>query len=208
MISFRKIPFQLGAEILLRSPSNPSHKAKSKVIGVLEKDFIIIENPVFAISDHVSAVVEDELLVAYMHEGYLFTFKSRFFKKLINNIICIDYPEEFQVEQLRKETRVRVNLEAKLTIGDTTISAYVKDLSDDGCSFELPKILSIFKGGRFTATFSLPNDEIIRDLQCEITAVKYNQIHKKTSIGTNFSGPAEEISKIRKLVRFCMKFRV
>jgi hypothetical protein len=208
MIDFRKIPFQLGSQLLLRSPSNPSHKAKSRVIGVLEKEFIIIEEPVFAISDNISAIVENDLLVAYMYDGYLFTFKSRFFKKLIQNIICIDYPENFQVEQLRKETRVRVNLEANLVISDMNIAGHVKDLSDDGCSFELPKIISLFKGIGLTAVFTLPNDLPIRDLRCEITTVKYNQIHRKTNIGASFSGPPEEVSKIRELVRFCMRFKV
>ncbi len=208
MIVYKKIPFQLGSEILLRSSSNPSHKAKSKIIGVLEKEFIMIEDPVFAISDNITAIVEDDFLVAYLHEGYLFTFKSRFNKKLIRNIICVDYPENFEVEQLRKEQRVRVNLEAALLISDLELSGHVKDLSETGCSFELPKIISLFKGLGLIATFTLPNDILIKDLQCTITIVKYNQIHRKTEIGATFSGPAEEISKIRELVHFCMRFKV
>jgi hypothetical protein len=208
MIVYKRIPFQLGAEILLRSSSHPSHKTKSRVIGVLEKEFIMIENPVFAISDNITAIVEDDFLVAYLYDGYLFTFKSRFNKKLIKNIICIDYPVEFEVEQLRTESRVKVNLEASLSISDLKSSGLVKDLSETGCSFELPKIISVFKGLGLIATFTLPNDQLIKDLQCTITTVKYNQIHRKTEIGVKFTGPAEEISKIRELVHFCMRFKV
>src|SRR5208337_2255484 len=97
------MPFQLGSEILLRSSSNPQHKTKSRIIGVLDKEFILIENPVFAISDNITAIIEGDFLVAYLYDGYLFTFKSQFNRKLINNIICIDYPEQFEVEQLRTE---------------------------------------------------------------------------------------------------------
>lgn len=208
MVGFKKIPFQIGAEIVLRSPSTPSHKARSKVIGVFEKEFIMIEEPVFAISDHVTAIVEDDFLVAYLYEGYLFTFTSRFQRKLIRNIICIEYPQEFQVEQLRKETRVRVNLEAKLLISGMELQGQVTDLSEEGCSFELPKIISLFKGIAFLATFTLPNDQLIQDLQCTVSTVKYNQIHRKTAIGATFSGPTDEVSTIRELVRFCMRFRV
>jgi c-di-GMP-binding flagellar brake protein YcgR len=208
MIIYKKIPFQLGSEILLRSSSNPSHKAKSKVIGVLEKEFIMIENPVFAISDNITAIVEEDFLIAYLYDGYLFTFKSRFNKKLIRNIICIDYPENFEVEQLRKEHRVRVNLEAALCISDLELSGHVRDISETGCSFELPKIISLFRGLGLIATFTLPNDILIKDLQCTITIVKYNQIHRKTEIGATFSGPAGEISKIKELVNFCMRFKV
>lgn len=208
MIVYRKIPFQLGSEILLRSPSNLSHRAKSKIIGVLEKEFIMIEDPVFAISDNITAIVEDDFLVAYMYEGYLFTFRSRFNKRLIKNIICIDYPDNFEVEQVRTESRVKVNLEAILSISDLTLPGLVRDISEFGCLFELPKIISLFKGLRLTATFTLPNDQLIQDLQCTVMRVKYNQIHRKTGIGAKFSGPAQEISKIQELVRFCMRFKV
>jgi c-di-GMP-binding flagellar brake protein YcgR len=208
MIVYKKVPFQLDSEILLRSPSHPSHKAKSKIIGVLEKEFIMIENPVFAISENITAIVEGDFLVAYLHDGYLFTFKSRFNKKLIRNIICIDYPATFEVEQLRKEQRVRVNLEAALIISDLNLSGHVKDISETGCSFELPKIISLFKGLGLIATFTLPNDVLIKDLQCMISIVKYNQIHRKTEIGVTFSSPANEIAKIRELVHFCMRFKV
>jgi c-di-GMP-binding flagellar brake protein YcgR len=208
MIVYKKIPFQLGSEILLRSSSSPTHKAKSRIIGVLEKEFIMIEDPVFAISDNITAIVEEDFLVAYLYDGYLFTFRSRFNKKLIRNIICIDYPENFEVEQLRTEPRVRVNLEAALNISDLKLSGLVKDISEIGCSFELPKIISLFKGIAIIATFTLPNDQLIKDVQGKIIAVKYNQIHRKTEIGVTFSGPAEEVSKIRELVHFCMRFKV
>jgi c-di-GMP-binding flagellar brake protein YcgR len=205
---YKRIPFQLGSEILLRSSSKPLHKAKSRIIGVIEKEFIMVEDPLFPISDNITAIVEDEFLVAYLYDGYLFTFKSRFNRKLIKNIICIDYPEKFEVEQLRTEWRVRVNLEAVLCMNDLKIAGLVKDLSETGCSFELPKIISLFKGIGLIAAFTLPNDQLIKDLQCQIIAVRYNQIHRKTEIGVRFSGPAEEISKIRELVRFCMRFKV
>ncbi len=208
MIVYKKIPFQLGSEILLRSSSSPSHKAKSRIIGVLEKEFIMIEDPVFAISDNITAIVEEDFLVAYLYDGYLFTFRSRFNKKLIRNIICIDYPENFEVEQLRTEPRVRVNLEAALSISDLKLSGLVKDISETGCSFELPKIISLFKGIAIIATFTLPNDQLIKDVHGKIIAVKYNQIHRKTEIGVTFSGPPEEVSKIRELVHFCMRFKV
>lgn len=208
MIVYKKIPFQLGAEILIRSPSNPSLKAKSKIIGVLEKEFVMIENPVFAISDNITAIVEDNFMVAYIHEGYLFTFKSKVNRKFILNIICIDYPETFEVEQLRTEVRVKVNLAAALRISDMNISGTVKDISESGCSLEISKIISLFKGLGLTATFTLPNDQLIKDLQCAVISVKYNQIHHKTEIGATFSSPAEEISKIQDLVRFCMRFKV
>jgi len=208
MIVYKKIPFQLGAEISIRSTTDPRHKTKSRIIGVLEKEFIMIEDPVFAISDNITAIVEGDFLVTYVYNEYSFKFESRFYRKLIRNIICIDYPDNFQVEQLTTEAKVKVNLEAALMVSDLELSGHVKEVSETGCLFELPKIISLFKGVGFVATFTLPNDQLIKDLECTIMSVKYNQIYRKTEIGARFSGPDESISKIRELVHFCMRFRV
>ncbi|MDR3569284.1 MAG: PilZ domain-containing protein [Syntrophobacteraceae bacterium] len=208
MIVYKKIPFQLGAEVLLRSCSSRSPRAKSKIIGVLEKEFIMIEKPVFTISDNITAIVEDDMVIAYVNDGYLFTFKSRFNRELINNIICIDYPLTFEVEQLRDAPRVKVNLEAALNISDVKLPGIVKDISENGCSVQLPRIISLFKGLELTLTCTLPNDQLVKDLQCKISSVKYNQIHKKTDIGATFLKPPEEIAKIQALVKFCMRFKV
>jgi len=208
MIVYKKIPFQLGAEILVRSISNPSHKAKSRIIGVLEKEFIMIEDPVFAISDNITAIVEGNFQVIYVYNEYSFKFESSFVRKLIKNIICIDYPDNFEVEQLSTEAKVKVNLEAVLSVSDLELSGHVKEVSETSCLFELPKIISLFKGLGLTATFTLPNDQLIKDLKCTIASVKYNQIHRKTEIVAKFSGPDEAISTIRELVQFCMRFKV
>lgn len=207
MIDYKKIPFQLGAQILLRSSSNSAIRAKSKIIGVLDREFIMIERPVFSISDNITAIVEDDLMIAYVHEGYLFTFRSRFDRELISNIICIEYPNTFKVEQLREAPRIKVNLDAEISISDTKLPGMIKDISTTGCSAEIPKIISLFKGLRLVLSFTMPNDQVVNDLQCTISSVKYNQIHKKTDIGVTFSGPPEEIVKIRELVNFCMRFK-
>jgi hypothetical protein len=208
MIVYKKIPFQLGAEIVLRSPSSRSHRAKTKIVGVLEKEFILIETPVFSISDNITAIVEDDLVVTYLYEGYLFTFDSRINRELIKNIVCIDYPVTFQVEKLRDAPRIKVSLEAAVSVSDIKLPGIVKDLSDTGCLLEIPKIISLFKGLGFTLTFTLPNDQLVKDLQCRIVTVRYNQIYKKTDVAVMFLGPPEEIVKIQELVKFCMRFKV
>jgi hypothetical protein len=208
MIVYKKIPFQLGAEILVRSSSNRSHKAKSKIIGVLEKEFIMIENPVFIISENIKAIVEDDLMIAYVYEGYLFTFISRFNRKLIKDIVCIDYPDTFQVENLREEPRIKVNIATEINLSDMKMPGTVRNVSMSGGLVEVPKIISLFKGLECILTFTLPNDLLIKELKCKISGVKYNQIHKKTEISVIFAGPSEEIAKIREMVKFCMRFKV
>jgi hypothetical protein len=114
----------------------------------------------------------------------------------------------FEVEQVRDAPRIKVNLETLATVSDIKISGVVKDFSEIGCSVQLSKIISLFKGLGLLLTFTLPNDQLIKDLQCKISSVKYNQIHKKTDIGVTFLGPPEELAKIKALAQFCMRFKV
>jgi hypothetical protein len=208
MIDFKKIPLQLGSQILLRSLSKPSYKAKSRIIGVLEKEFIMIEEPVYTINNPATGTVKDDFLAVYLHEGRLFTFKSHFHKTLINNMICIDYPKDFQIENLRREERIKVNLDAVMTVDDMNNSGFIKDLSYNGCLFQLSKIIPLSKGTEFAAAFSLHNNQQIKHLQCTTMSVRYDRIHQRTGIGSQFSGPEDDVSKIRELVRFCMRFKL
>ncbi len=208
MSNFKKIPFQLGADLLVRSPSNPAHRAKVKLVGVVENSFIIIETPVFAISDNISAIVEGMVICSYAFEGYLFTFKSEFQKEFSRNIICIDYPHEFEVEQIRKHPRIKVNLDAEIVMGDQTVMGRVRDISEGGCLLEIPKMISVFKGIEVTATFTLPDDELVKNMRCKVKNTKIFQIKKYTAIGVAFIAPDAEIQKVVKLCRFCMRFKV
>ncbi len=205
---YKKIPFQIGAEIMLRSSSNRSHKAKSKIIGVVNRELILIEKPVFSISDNITVIVDEDLMVAYLHEGYLFTFDSRFGKELIKNIVCIDYPATFQVENLREAPRIKVNLDAAGSVSGSQFTGTIKDLSETGCLLEIPKIVSFYKGVEFTVTFTMPNDQLVKNVQCKIMNMKFNQIYRKTDVGIMFQGPPEEVAKIRELIKFCMRFKV
>ena len=208
MSNFKKIPFQLGSDLVVRSASNPAHKTKIKVVGVVENSFVIIQTPIFAISDNISAVVEGMIICSYAFEGYVFTFKSQFQREFSKNIICIDYPLEFEVEQVRKFPRVRVNLDVEAVMDDQSIVGRVRDISEDGCLVEFPKIVSIFKGIDISITFTLPNDELVKDLRCKIRNTKILQLKKTTALGMAFLSPDAEIQKVVKLCRFCMRFKV
>ncbi|MHC1728345.1 MAG: flagellar brake protein [Syntrophobacteraceae bacterium] len=206
-MAFRRIPFHLGAQIVLRSGTNPAHRAKTKILGVLENEFIMIETPVFAVSDNISAIVEGTFFCLYLHEGYLFTFQSTFRKEFLKNVILIQYPPTFELEQLRKHPRIRVNLEASVSGQGFSASGRIKDISEGGCLLELPKG-SIMKGSKFLLTFTLPNDEPVTGVECRVMNAKFFHVRQLTEAGVGFSGPPAELAKIRELCRFCMRFKV
>lgn len=206
-MAFKRVPFQLGAEMVLRSGANPAHRAKTKILGVLENEFIMIETPVFAVSENISAIVEGNFYCRYLYEGCLFTFQSTFRKEFLKNIILIQYPATFELEQLRKHPRIRVNLEVSVSGMEFSASGRVKDISEGGCLLELPKG-SILKGSRLVTAFTLPNDEHVTGVECRVMNTRFFHVRQLTEAGVSFSGPPEELSKIRELCRFCMRFKV
>jgi len=87
---------------MLQSLTNLAHKAKAKVLGIIPDDFIIIEKPVFAVNERLSAAISGDSFVHIFYEGCVYKFRSRFREKVpIDNIVCIDFPVEFDAQQLR-----------------------------------------------------------------------------------------------------------
>jgi hypothetical protein len=130
----RPIPFQLGAEIAIKSLSNASDKAKTSVCGVINGHLIMIEEPLFSILDR-SSKSEPEFLCIYLYENSLFKFKSKFKKHLYMNVIGIEYPDEYEKIQMRASTRIKVELEAKAVVRITGahLDGKIRDISEGGC---------------------------------------------------------------------------
>jgi len=82
------------------------------------------------------------IVCSYLHEGYLFKFRSRFGKELTRNIICIDYPQEFEVEQIRQYPRIGVDLDVEVALGNEKMLGKIRGISEKGCFLELNKMVS------------------------------------------------------------------
>jgi len=203
----RKIPFELGATMVLRSLANTAHRAKTKIIGVIHHDIIMIENPVFEVNDRLSASVGD-FLCLYMLDGRVYKFTSRFHKDILKNIIAIEYPDYFEVQQLRKHPRVKVILEVEVTLGDRQFAGDIKDISEGGCGLELPSMVPVVKGTEMVLTFVLPDNQVIEGMRCTIMNMQYLYAWRKTHVGMSFLGPESELKKIQKFSQMCMYFRV
>ncbi|MCE5335517.1 MAG: PilZ domain-containing protein [Desulfobacteraceae bacterium] len=203
----KKIPFDLGASMMLRSLANFAHRAKTKIIGVVHHDIIMIENPVFEVNDRLSASVGD-FLCTYLLEGCVFRFTSRFNKDIHRNIVAIDYPDYYEVQQLRKHPRIKVILEVDVVLGQQRIAGDVKDVSEGGCSLELPSMIPIVKGTEIVLTFALPDNQLIEGMRGEVMNMEYLYAWRKTQVGISFQGPQSELEKIRKFCQMCAYFRV
>jgi c-di-GMP-binding flagellar brake protein YcgR len=209
---FKKLPLQLDSELAIHSASSSAHHARSKILGAVLNDFIMIEEPVFSISDRLAAVVEDDYVCSFCQEGFLYKFTSRRRQAIMRGIIAIDYPSEYEVRQLRKHHRVKVNIAAQLEVafGDEgePIRGNMKDISDGGCLVVLPTIVSFMKGTPASLTFTLPDDQVVKALKCKVMNIHHSHIKRCTGIGLNFSEPETELGKVRKFCDFCKRFRV
>jgi hypothetical protein len=206
----QKIPFQFGASLMLQSLTNLAHKAKAKVLGIIPDDFIIIEKPVFAVNERLSAAISGDFNCTYFYEGCVYKFRSRFREVPIDNIVCIDFPVEFDAQQLRKYPRIKVNLEAEIAIGKTgqLLTGEIADISEGGCRLEFPSLIPVVKGSVMDISFTLPDNQSIEHVQCTVVSTNYSYAWRRTQFGLSFSGPDTEIDKIRNFCKMCSYFRV
>jgi c-di-GMP-binding flagellar brake protein YcgR len=197
------IPFQLGSDLVLKSISNPAHKAKTTIYGAVPGQMIIIEEPLFSLCNRVAGLSE-ELVCAYLHGKHLLTFKSNFVRRLFKNVIGIAYPGEVERVQIRSSMRIPVNIETEVVLGtgDETISARVADISEGGCLLELPDSIQTQSGSRFNISFTLPDDQGIDNLACVVMRVRH--LTDKAMVGVRFSGPAQATMKIGKFCKLCV----
>ncbi len=208
--SSKKLPLQINSQIMLYDVSNTAHRARTRIIGAVEHDCIMIERPEFSISDRLSAVVDSDYTCSYLHEGYLYRFRTKQKKELSKKIVCIEYPDKFETIQLRKHRRIKVSVEAKFEIAsmDQPVRGSVKDISEGGCMLVLPAIVHIPKGALAAITFKLPDDQLVEKVQCTVRNIQQVYMRQYTAIGMSFNGPGEELEKVRAFCDFCKKFRV
>ncbi|MGA3113410.1 MAG: PilZ domain-containing protein [Syntrophobacteraceae bacterium] len=196
------IPFQLGTELVIKSISNPALKAKATVYGSVPGRMIIIEEPLFCLTERFEGLSEG-FICAYMHGDHLLKFKSKFIKRLFQNVIGIDYPKDVERIQVRSSTRIRVNIETQviLNIEDGTISGCIADISKGGCRLELPKLIDTRRGSKVHLRFTLPDNQSIDNLACAVMNVKH--LNDNTILGVSFSGPAQAIMKVERFCELC-----
>ena len=203
-----KIPFRIDDAIIVRSLTNSAYIAKSRIVGALHSEYILVTEPTVPINDRISAVLDEGFLCAYFNDGILYSFNSRYRKHLINNVVCIEYPKEVEVRQVRKHRRIRVNIETEYSISGT-LGSFVADMADisrGGCLLVSNQRSPIIKGTCLSLAFNLPNEAFVNDLQAQVVRINHIKNSKTTEIGLSFTGPPDELAKIANFCEFCMYF--
>ena len=203
-----KIPLKIDDDLMVRSLTNTAHRTKAKVVGALYGKFILITKPIVTINERISAAFEDRFICSCFVDGHLYSFHSRYKRHLNDDVVCIEYPSEVEIKQVRKHRRIKVNIETELSLcGLTdTYSGDILDISQGGCRLVLHTLAPLAKGASVSLVFSLPNEEIVTGLECSVLSIKYFRVANMTEAGLCFKGPSRELSKVSGFCEFCMFF--
>lgn len=205
-----RLPLEIDDEIIVRSLSNMAHRAKSRIIGAVHGEFVLIREPVVKINERISTTIEDDFMCHYFKDGSLYNFQSRTIRYFDGDIVSIQYPREIELQQVRRHRRIRVNIETEFSLVGVSDSFFgdMIDISQGGCRLVLHALVPMVKGTSASLSFSLPNEEAVERLRCSVMSLKYVKSREITEIGVSFSGPAGELQKIIRFCDFCMFFDV
>ena len=203
-----RIPLRIDDAIVVRSLTNMAHMARSKIIGAVHDKFILITEPTVSINERISAVLDEAFLCSYFSDGTLYTFRSRYRKHLVDDIVCIEYPREAEVRQVRRHRRIKVNIETECAVYGTAdlFVGEMADISLGGSRLVFDQRVPMTKGTELTLTFNLPNEAFVSGLRAVVVRTDRLKNSKTTDVGLTFTGPQSEISKIANFCEFCMFF--
>ena len=198
------IPFELGSEIVLKSTTNPALKEKTTVYGAVPGRMIMVEEPLFSLSERFAGLSEG-FSCGYLHGNHLLRFESKFNKRLFANVIGIDYPKKVERIRIRSSTRIPVNIETQVFLGaeDETISATMVDISEGGCRLEFPSLTETQVGSKFGVTFMLPDNQDVDNLTCSVRNMEHFHENEAAQVGVSFSGPGQAIMKVKNFCKLC-----
>jgi c-di-GMP-binding flagellar brake protein YcgR len=204
-------PLGVGDKIILRLPVKEQQESviSSQLIGYREGDFIIIEEPTS--TGELPDIGKGHLVCVCIREGIIYYFKTKVRKHLEENLVLIDYPDQFREKRLRKNPRIRVNVESKLTLGDEehhqfkkniedyigkTFKGTMVDISEGGCLVFVRSFRKILVHSLYYLDFILPDGQKVDELEAMVVNCKPGDEEHTFEVGLEFRGPMEQLAKV------------
>lgn len=205
-----RIPLRIDDGLVVRALTGPARIASCRIVGAMQDEFILITEPAVKISEKISVILDDTFLCSYFCDGYLYAFHSRYRNRLLNDIVCIEYPKIVEVRQIRKDRRVKVNLETRVNVcgGGESFLADMTDISGGGCRLVFNQTAPVEKGSNISLTFSLPNEALIRKLQATVVRINRVKNSKEVETGLTFTDQGSEVCKVTDFCEFCKYFEL
>jgi hypothetical protein len=115
-------------------------RVKLKMLGLLKKHFLLFHVPLKVIEalGTSTLVAGLPLKVRCISRGAVFGFHSKVIhlSQVPYKILCIEYPEVLQKQEIRSSQRARCLLPASISDGSLTLEGSVADISRTGCHFQ------------------------------------------------------------------------
>lgn len=205
-----KIPLKIDDALMVCSLTHSTHMARARIIGAVRGEFIVITEPTVPIAERNSVILDESFLCAYFNNGFLFNFQSRYREKLMNNLVCIEYPKEVEVRRIRKDCRINVNIETQLVVQGIAdlLMGDMMDISKGGCRVALNQPVGITVGSIVSLTFVLPTEALVNRIHAKVVRVARIKGSRMTTLGCSFTGSSNETSKVANFCDFCMYFEV
>jgi len=203
-----RVPLRIDDAIVVRTLTGPTRMASCRIVGALHNKFILITEPAVKINERVSAILDESFLCSYFCDGYLYTFESSYGNRFMNDIVSIEYPGEVAVRRIRKDRRIKVNIETKVVVCDSgeSFAADMRDISRGGCCLAAEQPVPVAEGSTVLLTFGLPNEAFISDLKAVAVRVRGLKNSEGIQVGLSFQDQGNEIGKVADFCEFCMYF--
>jgi hypothetical protein len=197
-----RIPLRIEDTMAVRAPAVPARIATCKIVGAVHGKFILITEPAIKINDRVAEVLDGNLLCSCLCDDYLYIFYSRYRNRVLGDIVSIEYPRNVEVRRIRKDTRIKVDIATKVSVGkDEPVLAKMIDISRGGCRLAFDQRVRIAKASILTLAFELPNEVPVERI--EAVAQKIKHVKKITEIGLSFNTQTKESAKIADFCQIC-----
>ena len=203
-----RIPFRIGDGMAIRSSTDSTCIANSRIVGAVHGKYILLTEPTVKINERIPVVLNESIKCAYFDDGILYSFNSKYRQHLVYGIVCIDYPQKVEVRQVRKHRRIKVNIETEYSISGA-VGSFVADMTDiscGGCRLISSRRVPLTKGTRLSLAFNLHNEAMVSGLEALSARINHTAEGKGTEIGLSFIGPPDELAKIANFCEFCMYF--
>jgi len=200
-----KLPIAIEEKIVVRSRRNDSLKVSCRVLGAWHGKFLIIEDPVFRVSERLSYPIEGDVLCWYLFAGDVYQFVSKVLGSYSEGFALLEYPDEVQVDKLRRHPRIPMKLQTQIRVGNSrgSLPSTMIDISAGGCSLTINSLEVIAKNMPCELSFTLPDGQKVAGLKTAACSSRTHSLKKITAVGLKFLGPADQIEVISS---FCQSF--
>ena len=111
-----RIPFKIDDEIMVSSQSIAAHRTKSKIVGAVHGNFILIKEPIVVINERLMAILDMMSSMFLFYQGISIQFSQSISKSCVSRCRLHRISPKGGVYQVREHRRIKVNIETKYAL--------------------------------------------------------------------------------------------